>query len=171
MKVCRCIVLLFLVLLTALLSGSCANKPLDRDKHGDTRVQQLENAMAYLDVCSAEQAIDLWVRGLKERSAAMQYAVMDSKLKERYASVLKKNAPDWVTGVSSPWVSDYSIFDISETAQGLKLYSLNVTTETSAGPAQTYLAVLVLDHDGSFWHITALSLDEELRIYTGGLID
>lgn len=162
---------MFLAFLTALLSCSCANKPQDENKIGDTRVQQLENAMAYLGVCSAEEVVDLWTRGLKERSAAMQYAVMDSKLKERYAAVLKKNAPDWVTGVSSPWVSDCSVFDISETAQGLKLYSLNVTTETSAGSAQTYLAVLVLEYDGSYWRIAALSLDEQLGVYTGGLID
>lgn len=163
--------LLFLALLTALLSGSCANKPQDEDRYGNRRVRQLEDAMLYLGVCSAEKAVDLWARGLKERSAAMQYAVMDSKLKERYASALKKNAPDWITGVSSPWVSDYSVFDISETAQGLRLYSLNVTTETSAGPAQTYLAVLALEYDGSFWRIAALSLDEQLGVYTGGLID
>lgn len=163
--------LLLLALLMVLLTGSCANREQDTDSRDDRQAQLLEDAMTHLGVCSPEEAVDLWARGLMKRSAAMQFAVMDAELKERYKETLEKSAPDWVTGVSSPWVSGYSVIDVSETAQGLKLYSLHVLTETSSGPAQTYLAVLVLEYNGSYWRIAALSLDEELGIYTGGLID
>ena len=171
MKICRGTVLMFLALLTVLLAGSCVNKEKNEEPRVKMRARLLEDAMAYLGVCSPEEAVDIWVQGLKEGSAAMQFAVMNPQLKERYKKALEKSAPDWVTGGSSPRISGYSVMDVSETAQGLKLYSLEVLTDTSAGPAQSYLAVLALECDGQYWRIAAMSLDDELAAYTGCLIN
>jgi hypothetical protein len=163
--------LLFALVLITMLTGSCANQEKAEVRQEEGRLALLQEAVSYLGVCSPEEAVALWVRGLMERNAAMQFSVMSEKLKQRYMEKLEQSAPGWVTGVSSPWVSGYRITDISETAEGLKLYSLEIQTETSTGPAQSYLAVLVLNQEGSYWRIAALSLDEELGAYTGGIID
>lgn len=133
------------------------------------RARLLAEAMDSVGVCSPEEAVDVWMRGLAARSAAMQYAVMDAPLRAQYAAALEQTAPNWVTGVSSPWVGGYDVFDVSEAGDGLRLYSLHVTTETSTGPAGTYLAVLALQKNGGYWQIGGLCADDELRAYTGFL--
>ena len=127
----------------------------------------LMEAMDDVGVCRPEQAVDVWVRGLMKRSAAMQYAVMDGVLRKEYAASLEKTAPNWVTGTSSPWVSGYAIGRVTETAQGQQLYTISVMTETSTGPAGEYLAVLALHKDGDFWRIGGISADDELSAFTG----
>jgi hypothetical protein len=51
---------------------------------------------------TADQAVELYMNGLKERNASLQYASFTKELK-------KKALPDfeqmnWVTGTSSPWL-------------------------------------------------------------------
>ena len=161
------LLLAWLLGLLMLLTGGCAAKQTAQAEELESRVKLLEQAMAHVGVCSPEDAVDVWVQGLMERSAAMQYAVMSPALKAQYAKALEKTAPNWVTGVSSPWVNGYSVFDVSEISPDMRLFSLSITTQTSAGAADSYLAVLALEPDGAFWRIGGICTDEELLIYTG----
>ncbi|MFA5676207.1 MAG: hypothetical protein WDA65_06745 [Christensenellales bacterium] len=147
------------------LAGGCAANAYDRES--ELRLKLFQEAMEYVGVCGRDEAANVWAKGLMERSAAMQYSVMDSPLKKQYAKSLQKSAPNWVTGVSSPWVSGYRVFDINETDDGLFLYSLTVYTESSAGPEGEYTAVLAIGRDGDFWRIKGIFTDEELFAYTG----
>jgi len=80
---------------------------------------------------------------------------------------LKENAPNWVTGVSSPWVSGYTVEQVRETAPDRRLYTLSIETQTSTGPAGEYRAVLSLREENGFWRIHDISADDELSVYTG----
>ena len=91
-------------LLAVLLLAGCAVPAAVREEDDAIKVQLLMDAMDEVGVCRPEQAVDVWARGLMERSAAMQYAVMTDSLREKYVKSLAKNAPNWVTGLSSPWV-------------------------------------------------------------------
>lgn len=154
-------------LLIALLLAGCAAPAAVREEDDAIKVRLLMDAMDEVGVCRPEQAADVWARGLMERSAAMQYAVMTASLREEYIESLAKNAPNWVTGVSSPWVSGYTVEQVQETATDRRVYTVSVKTQTSTGPAGKYRAVLSLQEDNGFWRISDISADNELSVYTG----
>ena len=131
------------------------------------KARLLAEAMDYVGVCSPEAAADVWAQGLMRRSAAMQYAVMDDDLKARYAKALETTAPNWVTGVSSPWVSQYAIISQEDTHPGTVDLALDIETATSTGPAQTLRAMLTIQYHDGFWRITSIQADEALSAYTG----
>jgi len=154
-------------LLAVLLLAGCAVPAAVREEDDAIKVQLLMGAMDEVGVCRPEQAVDVWVRGLMERSAAMQYAVMTDSLREKYVKSLAKNAPNWVTGLSSPWVSGYMVEQVQEPAPDCRIYTVSVKTETSTGPAGEYRAVLSLREENGFWRIGGISADDELSVYTG----
>ncbi len=161
------VLLWLLAALTLILCGCAVQARTDAETDDAIKAHLLMEAMDEVGVCRPEQAVDVWVRGLMKRSAAIQYAVMDDALRKEYAKSLEKTAPNWVTGTSSPWVSGYAIGRVTETAQGQKLYTISVMTETSTGPAGEYLAVLAVHQDGEFWRIGSISADDELSAFTG----
>ncbi|MDF2865941.1 MAG: hypothetical protein K0R72_759 [Clostridia bacterium] len=63
----------------------------------EIRSDLLITAMDNLGVFKPEDAASIWSNGLKMRSAAMQYSVMNSKLKVEYKNQLEENFPNWVT--------------------------------------------------------------------------
>lgn len=131
------------------------------------KARLLTEAMDYVGVDSPEAAADGWAQGLMRRSAALQYAVMDSDLKAQYAKALEKTAPNWVTGTSSPWVSSYTLSAQEDVSPGVVLLTLRINTATSAGPAQSLQAYLTIAFDNGFWRITNIQGDKELSAYTG----
>jgi hypothetical protein len=131
------------------------------------RAELLTDAMDYVGVYSPEAAAEVWAQGLKRRSAAMQYAVMDTDLRTRYAKALETTAPNWVTGTSSPWVSAYAVTAQEQSTPDAYTLTLRIDTATSAGPAQTLHAVLTIEKRGDFWRITEIHGDEGLSAYTG----
>ncbi len=131
------------------------------------RARLLTEAMDYVGVCTPEAAADTWVQGLMMRSAAMQYAVMDTDLRESYAQALTETAPNWVTGVSSPWINAYEITAQNQTAPDTAELTLRIDTQTSTGPMPPMTATLTIVQRGDFWRITAIRGDEGLQAYTG----
>ena len=114
-----------------------------------------------------EKAVEVWAKGLITRNAAMQYSVMSGKLKEEYEKQLDENFPNWVTGVSSPWVENYEITKTERTDENTYIFHLRIFTKTSAGPAGEYKATLTVGYENGFWRITKISADKELSVYTG----
>jgi len=72
-----------------------------------------------------------------------------------------------VTGLSSPWVSGYTVEQVREPAPDRRVYTLSVNTETSTGPAGKYRAVLSVREEDGFWRISGISADDGLSLYTG----
>ena len=128
--------------------------------------EQLLGALGRLGACDPTDAVRLWADGVKQRNAAMQYAALSAVLRERYAKDLMLSAPNWVTGVSSPWVDDYRV-DWLELSGSKKRAQVHFFFVTSDGPAQEMKAELTLDKKGNVWYVTALNLDQELVPYTG----
>lgn len=133
----------------------------------EVRSQLLMSAMSRVGVCNPKEAAEVWASGLRERSAALQYSVMTAELKTEYARQLETNAPNWVTGVSSPWVQSFKIIKTESPTENLKIIELEFSTATSTGPAGNYKAVLDIAKENSFWRITKISIDDGLIPYTG----
>ncbi len=132
-----------------------------------TKSELLMEAMRYVGVCSPEAAASLWAEGLKQRSAALQYAAMSDMLKEEYQKRLQTTAPNWVTGVSSPWVDSYTIVSMKESGANSRVAELTFTLVSSGSPAQTYNASLLLAEQNGFWRVNGITMDEQLYPYTG----
>lgn len=136
------------------------------DKY-EIRSRLLMEAMNQVGVCSPEDAAEVWANGLEMRNGALQYSVMDAELKKEYAKQLDENFPNWVTGVSSPWVSSYKITNISAVSADQYSIQLTLSSATSAGPAGDYNVVLIVRRDGDFWRITDISADRDAYAYMG----
>ncbi len=132
-----------------------------------TRSELLMEAMRYVGVCSPEAAASLWAEGLKQRSAALQYAAMSDMLKQEYQKRLETTTPNWVTGMSSPWVNSYTIESIKEGSANSRVAELTFSLVSSGSPAQTYNASLLLTEENGFWRVNGITMDEQLYPYTG----
>jgi len=131
------------------------------------RNQLLLEALNFVGVCDRESAATVWAEGLKRRNAAMQYSVMNSELREEYAAQLETAFPNWVTGVSSPFIKSYEILKTTPLGNARAEIVLEFTTATSTGVAGAHRATLTVERDGPFWHIVDIDADDELFVYTG----
>lgn len=136
------------------------------DKY-EIRSRLLMQAMNEVGSCRPQDAAKVWAEGLKKRSAAMQYSVLSTALKQEYARQLEQTAPNWVTGVSSPWIYHYEITQIHRPDESTCLFTIKFYTATSAGPSGTYSALLTVGKENDFWRITNIAADKELLAYTG----
>lgn len=129
------------------------------------RAELLREAIEQLGVCDPTEAASIWASGLQKRSAALQYAVMSADLQAEYRQRLSKSAPNWVTGISSPWVDAYQITSVTEPSGDTRIIQLIFTTATSTGIDAEYGAELQLAQEGDFWRITQIQADEGLYPY------
>ena len=132
----------------------------------EVRSQLLMEATNSTGVCTAEDAARVWASGVQMRSAALQYTVMSAALKTEYAAQLDQTAPNWVTGLSSPFVSGFQIVKAEQVSPGVCRVTLRFTLATSTGPAGAANATLDISQEGSFWRITGITQDEALFPYT-----
>ncbi len=135
------------------------------DKH-EIRSRLLEEAMRDVGACTPDKAADIWAGGLKKRSGAMQYAAMTNKLREIYAAELDKSFPNWVTGMSSPWVESYSVTK-AKTLGETRIYDVLFHTATSTGPAGDHKATIHITREDGYWRIGMIQTDDALTPYTG----
>ena len=164
-----CICLLLMTASVLLLVGIIAPQAMPAAAaYNDLQVKAavLTAALDEVGVCSPRDAVLLWAKGIKLRSAALQYAVLSGPLKERYSKAWEQTAPGWVTGVSSPWISKYEI-NSEHQKDGVSTYEIVFTAETSTGTAGTYAASITVETDRGFWRITCIKTDDALRVYTG----
>lgn len=107
-----------------------------------------------IDFCSpvsAEQCVQMYANAVKERKGAIQYALFSEKLREAKKSYFEEL--NWVTGVSSPWVTGY---DIENSGKGT--YNIVFHWATSAGTEADSTTKITVENrsDEEFWQITSL---------------
>lgn len=131
------------------------------------KVRLLEEAIGNIGTVSPQKAIEIWAKGLKDRSAALQYCVMTEQLKQSYVKSLDENGYDfWITGVSSPWVENYELLKTTEKNNTSFEYDMKFNTKTSEGTYQFFVTVTVVK-DGDYWKISDIQGDSDSKNYTG----
>jgi hypothetical protein len=135
----------------------------------EIKSQLLMEAMKEVGLCEPESTVRVWASGLEKRSAALQYAALSNSLKDEYAKQLQQSFPNWVTGVSSPFISGYEIIKRQEINKNSFIYHIRFDTKTSTGPADSYNASLTVELEKGFWRITKITADKQLNVYTGFL--
>jgi hypothetical protein len=131
-----------------------------------TRSELLMIATDYTGVFTPEQAAGLWAEGLIRRSAALQYTVMTKKLKAVYAGQLDALRSNWVTGMSSPSVQDYTIIKFNKMGDGHAEIGLSIEVGATWSPSELYEASLWLLREDGFWRIDRIWMDTRLYPYT-----
>lgn len=127
----------------------------------------LLEAMNNLGVYTPTEVAKIWASGLKNRNAALQYSVMNDELKEKYKIDLEKNAPNWVTGFSSPWIDSYSILSIKNPSLDVYIVEILFYFSTSVGHYGSSKAFLNISRNNSFFLINKISMEDFLYPYTG----
>lgn len=83
---------------------------------------------------SMEEAVSLYCEGVEQRSGPLQYSVMCNILKKDFTDKMEtdKNYA-WVTGVSSPWVTEYKTLDTKKINNDTYLVTVEFTLNDSKG--------------------------------------
>lgn len=131
------------------------------------RNELLLEALDHVGVCDPKSAAAVWAEGLRLRNAALQFSVMDFDLRAEHMARLESTFPNWVTGVSSPWIEGYELLRTTPLGDARAEIELKFATATSTGAAGSYHATLTVERDGAFWRVARIDADEGLSAYTG----
>ena len=132
------------------------------DNNNEVYIKQLElknklfiDAIDNFGATSPQEAVILYCEGVKSRSGPLQYSVMCDKLKKSFKSNMDYNKNyAWVTGVSSPSVSDYKVIDIKKIDSKTYVFKVKFSLEYALKPiGYTYTSLKVEKFDNK-WCIT-----------------
>ncbi|WP_245639416.1 hypothetical protein [Viridibacillus arvi] len=90
---------------------------------------QLMSFTADLHVAEPKQAAELWILGVNNRSGAVQYAMLSPSLQKQ--SRRKFEQTHWVTGQSSPWVSNFRFTKVEKLSESRMRYTVKYDLVTS----------------------------------------
>jgi hypothetical protein len=90
---------------------------------------QLLSFMNGLHVGEPKQAVDLWILGVNNRSGAVQYAMLSPLLQKQSRRTFEQT--HWVTGQSSPWVSNFRLTKVENFSESRMWYTVKYDLETS----------------------------------------
>jgi hypothetical protein len=133
----------------------------------NAKAELLQKALDEFGALTPENAALLWGKGVRDRSGALQYAVMSDELKKIYKENLDKNYPAWVTGFSSPWVEKFEVIESKRVSKGEYEVVMQFALATSAGSEGKHLAKLSIFNEGQFWVINHVAADELMLDLSG----
>ncbi len=103
---------------------------------------------------TAFQAAELYGFGLQHRNASIQYSIFSKELKKvMYPQFVELN---WVTGVSSPWITKYEVTKETVIDQNSEVIEMRIDSATSNGPEPSMLLTIALVKAHNSWVITGV---------------
>ena len=130
--------------------------------NNEVYIKQLElknklfiDAIDNLGATSPQEAVILYCEGVKSRSGPLQYSVMCDELKKSFKANMDYNKNyAWVTGVSSPSVSDYKVINMKKVDSKTYIFKIKFSLEYALKPiGYTYTSLKVEKFDNK-WCIT-----------------
>ncbi|MFR1709284.1 MAG: hypothetical protein ACLSV2_10310 [Clostridium sp.] len=116
-----------------------------------------EEALREFGAESGEKAANLWAKGVMTRNGVLQYAVMNKELQQEFKEhLINKNNSSWVTGNSSPWITDYEIVDQTEVSGKVKLYKVKFEVATAKGKEKSAYNTLTIMCNNNKWSISSI---------------
>lgn len=107
-----------------------------------------------------DEVAELWAKGIKERNGVFQYAAYNKILKNEFKKLIEGRG-SWVTGFSSPWITDYKI-EKEEISPSKFKYKIIFKATTSAKDSYIWNAVLEISKEDEKWRITNLTKDFDI---------
>ncbi|REB05475.1 hypothetical protein DVB69_14450 [Sporosarcina sp. BI001-red] len=119
---------------------------------------QLISFIYGLQTENPKQAVELWILGVKNRSGAVQYAVLSPSLQKRTQKEFEEKG--WVTGQSSPWVGNVHFVKVNKISDSKVRYTIAYDLLTSyANFGRGYKVITVEknpDPNRTNWFITKI---------------
>ena len=157
-------IILLLLIMTVFIGVKYvdANEKTKLKNNDKVYIQQLEEqnklliqALDNLGPRSKEEVIKIYAEGVKTRSGPLQYSAMCKEQKEAFIQSMKKNENySWVTGFSSPWVTDYKVIYDKKNADNSYNVTIKFYWETASGPFNESETSLKIVENNGIWCIT-----------------
>jgi len=119
------------LLLLSSFSIPATAETIPQTKRDVAQILMLEKALAPQ---TPEALALLFAKANQSRNGAVQFMLFSPSLKNKY----KESWPYWVSGVSSPWLTSYSIKKIKHSARSWE-FQIHYQGATAAGPIPTAL--------------------------------
>lgn len=103
---------------------------------------------------SPENAALIWAKGVKTRNGVMQYSVLTGDLKKQFKQ--ERDNSSWVTGVSSPWVTKYSIVASKEIDKQTFQITVQFEWGLNGPPPDPTQKTLTIIKVGQYWFISVI---------------
>lgn len=101
---------------------------------------------------TSSDAVTLWAEALSQRSGAFRYAILTNDLKKQeYKSYAESN---WVIGVSSPWILNYTISEKSKIDDKTYEYTIEYILSDSTKALYNASENLTVTKLNSEWYVT-----------------
>ncbi|WP_226793200.1 hypothetical protein [Bacillus sp. B1-b2] len=163
------LVILFSILICGLSNGTVNAKTNDTHSlKGKTtpEVQQLNNLeiqlMSFMNglmVGEPKQAIELWLLGVNNRSGAVQYAMLSPSLQKQSRSKFEQIR--WVTGQSSPSVSNFRFTNVEKLSESKIRYTVKYDLWASYGNYGGGQKIIVVEKNleplREYWFISSIT--------------
>jgi len=130
--------------------------------NNEVYIKQLElknklfiDAIDNFGATSPQEAVILYCEGVKSRSGPLQYSVMCDELKKSFKTNMDFNKNyAWVTGVSSPSVSDYKVINMKKVDSKTYIFNVKFSLEYALKPIGETYTSLKVEKINNKWCIT-----------------
>ena len=130
--------------------------------NNEVYIKQLElknklfiDAIDNFGATSPQEAVILYCEGVKSRSGPLQYSVMCDELKKSFKTTMDYNKNyAWVTGVSSPSVSEYKVINIKKIDSKTYVFKVKFSLEYALKPIGYTYTLLKVEKFDNKWCIT-----------------
>ncbi|RXT00625.1 hypothetical protein [Ammoniphilus sp. CFH 90114] len=146
-------------LLFASLQGVAMASSFEGVQPDQVRMELLEKAVT---PTAPREVIQTWSHALQQRNGAVQYALLSKELRDPY--LLEMEQLNWVTGVSSPWIQDFSIKEQKKISDQKSEFLISFEVTDSTQVRNTERARITLELRENKWVITRIELDKDTSI-------
>jgi len=119
----------------------------------------LESFIGGLHVGEPKQAVEFWILGVNNRSGAVQYTMLSPSLQEKSRSKFEETR--WVTGQSSPWVSNFRFTKEEKLSESKMRYTVNYDVETSTQNLVNGQKIIIVEKNlepfREYWFISSIT--------------
>lgn len=120
---------------------------------------QLMSFMTGLMVAEPKQAVELWIFGVNNRSGAVQYAMLSPSLRKQ--SRIKFEQTHWITGQSSPSVSNFRFTKVEKLSESKMRYTVKYDLETSTEILVSGQKIIIVEKNlepfREYWFISSIT--------------
>ncbi|WOV88868.1 hypothetical protein QWT69_07125 [Sporosarcina oncorhynchi] len=120
---------------------------------------QLMSFMTGLMVTEPKQAVELWILGVNNRSGAVQYATLSPSLRKQSRS--KFGQTHWITGQSSPSVSNFHFTKVEKLSESKMRYTVEYDLWASYGDFGGGEKIIIVEMNlqpfKEYWFISSIT--------------
>ncbi len=128
------------------------------------RISLLTDALNELGATTSEHAANLWAKGIQTRNGYLQYYVSCEEMKNEFKKELSKaQRTSWVTGYSSPWVSNYDIVDKEKVNPLTYKFTITFDWATSIGPKNSTESTITITKRNTKWCVSDIEWGDNMK--------